>query len=149
MQGLNTQFLSGNLPFLFRLAQLHAQRVIKETAGDDRHGLTGLEMAMLILANDNPGISQKRLASCLFATPSVLVASIRKMELSKLLSKKKSEHDRRHYALTVTPAGAALAERLRQHSQAVQRQLTDKLSQAERRELVRLLDLLISDENPA
>lgn len=141
---LNTQFLLGNLPFLFRLAQLRSQRVIKETAGNDRHGLTGLEMAMLILANDNPGVSQKRLANSLGAPQSGLVAGIRKLEQLALLTKAKSVHDRRHYALVVTSAGAKLAGKLREHSKMVHHQLASNLTQAESQELTRLLNLLIN-----
>jgi MarR family transcriptional regulator, lower aerobic nicotinate degradation pathway regulator len=94
------------------------------------------------LADQGPA-SQADLGRRLWIDRSDLHALATELERDGLIARVRDERDRRRNVVTLTTAGRAAMKRLQKRIDAAQNALLDPLSDTERRELVRLLELAV------
>jgi len=92
-----------------------------------------------MLINNNADLSQAALAGAIGVERATLGEIIADMETKKWVGRHPSPEDKRSYALTLSSSGRRFVKKvmaaIEKHEQAV----TDKLTQKEQRELLRLL----------
>jgi MarR family transcriptional regulator, lower aerobic nicotinate degradation pathway regulator len=88
--------------------------------------------------------SQAELGRRLWIDRSDLHAILNELERDGLVARVRDEQDRRRNVVTLTAAGTAALKRLDKRVEDAQRALLEPLSDADRRELVRLLELLVA-----
>lgn len=126
----------------FLLAQLGAH-----AAARFAHRIAALELSpplagVLRLVAREPGISQRALARRLGAAPSRVVALVDELEGRELVSRRRSEKDRRVHELRLTPSGETVLSDLSAAAREHDEEITAALTDDERRELRRLLGRL-------
>lgn len=104
--------------------------------------LSPRDAGILRLVARNPAISQQTLAERLGTPPSRMVALIDSLETRRLVSRSRSEKDRRNYELNLTDEGQKALKQLRRISQEHEAALLESLSQEERNQLGELLEKL-------
>jgi len=75
-------------------------------------GLRSGAFSTLAMISANPGCSQNQLARSLGMDKSAVVAIIDELEARGLASRERGTHDRRRHALTLTPDGEAMIQRM-------------------------------------
>lgn len=105
-------------------------------------GLTPPSAGVLRLLARSPGISQRDLADRLGALPSRVVVLLDTLEARGLVTRRRSETDRRHHELALTEAGRALMGELREVATEHEASFVEVLSDREREQLGALLDKL-------
>jgi DNA-binding MarR family transcriptional regulator len=99
----------------------------------------GGTLSILILVELNPGVSQNELADALHLDSSKVAHLVGQLHGRGMVRKSPSPGDKRRQDLTLTPAGAALAEEIRRRSDERTALLGDCLNPSERAQLVALL----------
>lgn len=123
----------------FLLAQLGAhaaERFAERLASLD---LTPPLAGVLRFVARQPGISQRALARHLGAAPSRVVGLVDELENRGLVTRFRSEQDRRVHELRLTAEGESMLTELSALARAHDREITAALTADERRELRRLL----------
>lgn len=87
---------------------IHADLVVTLEA----FGLRTITFSALVMVVDNPGITQTQLAQGLCIERSNLVVVVDELETNDLIARNPMPSDRRAYALTATPAGQLLRDRV-------------------------------------
>ncbi len=105
-------------------------------------GLSRSDAGILRLVSRNPAISQQVLAQRLGTPPSRVVAFIDSLETRQLVSRSRSEKDRRNYELNLTEEGQKTLSQLRRISQEHEAALLEPLSAEESILLGKLLEKL-------
>jgi DNA-binding MarR family transcriptional regulator len=105
-------------------------------------GLTPPEAGVLRLLAREGGISQRALAERLGTAPSRVVVLVDGLEGKGLVSRRRSETDRRNHELHLTEAGETTLGRLRGVASAHEDDVLAGLTRAERDDLRRLLGKL-------
>lgn len=95
--------------------------------------------ASLLALGGGVTASQQELAETIAVSRTTMVKVAAGLAGAGLVERVRSEDDRRSYALTRTPAGAAAARRWRRHAEAVEAHVNAPFSAAERDELRELL----------
>jgi len=98
-------------PVLLRLAR----ELRKET---EQFGVTGRQVTLLWLVKRNPGLTLRALAEEEGISPPALSGHVDRLERAGLLSRVRSQVDRRRVGLEVTPAGERLLRRVRERRTA-------------------------------
>lgn len=129
------------LGYLVRRAQITVFQDFAERLADAE--ITPGQLGLLILIDNNAGISQTRLARAAGVERSTMGEVIEKLLARALIDRSPSPTDRRSYALTLSETGRAyldgLMPRVRAHEQAV----LAPLDEDEQAELMRLLGKLV------
>nr|WP_319249837.1 MarR family transcriptional regulator [uncultured Celeribacter sp.] len=102
-------------------------------------GLRMTSFSALAIIEENPDISQSRLAEALHIERSGVVVLVDELESAELIERGRVEGDRRQYALRVTPEGSAKWRAAEVAVQGHETALFEKLSEAERETLRALL----------
>lgn len=105
--------------------------------------LTPGQFAMLVLIHENPGLTQQTLAQRIGIDKSTLTLALNRLAERRLLRRVRSASDRRSNVLELTPTGTAHMRRMITFVKRHERRLLKRLSDAERRQLVGLLDKMI------
>jgi DNA-binding MarR family transcriptional regulator len=121
------------------LSQLGALGASKFAEATEPLGLTPRDAGVLRLLVQNPGISQRALADRLGAVPSRVVVLIDALEERGLVSRTRSETDRRNYQLHLTQQGQAVMRDLRGVASRHEAGLMAPLSDREQRDLHAIL----------
>jgi len=129
--------LGASIGFLLRMAQLRTFALFHERLAGQ--GLKPGEFSVLMIIDRNPGIRQGLLARRLMIKRAHMTKLVRSFEDRGLVARRIPEHDRRAVELTLTPAGSAFVAERAPLLAAYERDLPGMLGEAERRELVRLL----------
>lgn len=108
----------------------------------DGHGLRPAQFSALVLIDANPGRSQREIAAALGIQRPNFVAMMDGFERRGLARRRRSETDRRSHALELTAQGRALLARARDTVLEHEARITDRMTEAEKAELIRLLGLL-------
>ena len=126
----------------FLLSQLgaHSAEKYRELVG--ALGLTPSDAGILRLLSRNPSISQRELADRLGTVPSRVVVLIDSLESRQLVARTRSATDRRNYELSLTDAGSAAMQKLRDVSEQHERAVLGTLTSLEREQLHGLLSRL-------
>jgi DNA-binding MarR family transcriptional regulator len=96
--------LAGSIAFNLRRAHNMALQAFARELGP-RHGRAGRFTLMTLIA-ENPGISQTALGRASGLDISTLTPSLNDLVRRGLVRRRRLAHDRRLYALNITPAGA-------------------------------------------
>lgn len=102
--------------------------------------VTPVQGGILLLIEDNPGLSQIALARLMKIEPPSLIQALAPLIRVRLVERYRPAGDRRAFALHLSRAGRALAEQVRAGIAAQERDLLAGLDEAERRTLLALLD---------
>lgn len=129
--------LPGLLGYRLRLAQQAVFRDFAATVSDLPPGRVGI----LLLIEANPGVTQSRLAHAVGLDRSTLVGVLHALQARELLERRRGE-DRRTNGLWLTRRGRALLARLKRRIEVHEERVAARLSAAERRELLALLEKL-------
>ena len=101
--------------------------------------LRHVDFSILSLITHNPGITSRQLCGVLSILPPNLVGKISEMEKRELVSRRPHPQDGRALGLYLTEAGARLMVDAERTATMLEDDVTQKLSAAEKKTLVRLL----------
>ncbi len=102
-KSINMGFLDDSLGYQLRRAQL---AVFNDFAENCRSiGTSAGLFSIVTIVFNNPGLTQSAIAKALGIDRSAMVAAIDKLEAKGLIERRKTENDRRSYALFVTDQG--------------------------------------------
>lgn len=126
---------------LFRRAQqLHAAAWAREVST----AITSVQWATLDFLSRVPGASQRELCDELAVDRSTVADLVARLERNGLIERNSDAVDRRRNLLRLTTAGTAELEQLRPGVEHVEGILTSALTVEERRELRRLLHVVLA-----
>jgi DNA-binding MarR family transcriptional regulator len=129
--------LADLLGFHLRLASAAMARDFMDAVAET--GLTQKQAAILELVSANPGVSQVDLARTLGTDRATMMALVDRLTHRRLLSRRRSEADRRRQELVLTPAGEALLATSRRLIAAHERRFLKRFTAPERDRLVEML----------
>lgn len=135
--------LQGILGYQIAQAQLSTLDVFQQRIGKP-HDLRPVEFTILALVHHNPGVSARQLARALAVTPPNLTNWLERLERRGLVSRERSETDRRTQHVSTTPKGAKIARTAAESVIEGERATFDHLSPAERALLLELLHKVAS-----
>jgi DNA-binding MarR family transcriptional regulator len=138
-----TLLLEDYTGYLLRLAYTHANRTAAECFPDGPH--PRLFAVLSVLAEAGP-LSQQRLAERLRVNRTLMVGVADALEREGYVERRRDPADRRSYALHVTPAGLAALAAQEREALDVERQMTARLTDAERERLNALLRKLVKSD---
>jgi MarR family transcriptional regulator, lower aerobic nicotinate degradation pathway regulator len=123
------------------LARRGAALVGEALAGE---GVRRQHFAVLTSLAEQGAASQAAIGRRLWIDRSDLHALLNELERDGLLARVRDSEDRRRNVVTLTAAGKALLRRLDKRVDAAQTALLEPLSSTERREVIRLLERVVS-----
>ncbi len=136
-----SRFLDGLLGYRLRRAQVAAFRHFDDVvAAEDP--ITPGRLGTLLIVEENPGLSQSRLAEALGVDRSTLVGVVGELEARGLVTRTRSEADRRRYELVLTAEGERALARWKQRVRRHEDNFAKALSSEERKTLMELLSRL-------
>ncbi|MHB1477218.1 MAG: MarR family winged helix-turn-helix transcriptional regulator [Coriobacteriia bacterium] len=100
------------------------------------------QAACLLALSRGGGMSQSDLADALHVSRPTVTVMLQKLEAAGALERRTDEHDQRVTRLFLTPRGVELAGRMRMVHAEIINTTIGRLSEADQRELLRLLTLL-------
>jgi DNA-binding MarR family transcriptional regulator len=119
--------------------------IFLQSMGDS--GITPLQFGALQTVSNQPGIDQRSLARLIALDASTTGGVVDRLEARQWLERRSSPEDRRVRQLFLTPAGqAALAQAVPAMLQA-QEQILAPLTRRQRGEFMRMLHLLVTENN--
>jgi DNA-binding MarR family transcriptional regulator len=124
-----------------RLQQVAVALFMQESAAS---GVTPVQFAVLLTLSRQPGIDQRTLARAVSFDTSTIGGVIDRLEARGLLQRSLSPEDRRVRLLHLTPAGEALLAEVTPSVQRTQERILEPLPAAERKEFMRMLQVLIT-----
>ena len=127
-----------------RLVQLGSDASKRFAARVFELALSPADASVVRLVAYAPGLSQREVADRLGLQPSRLGSLVDALEVRALIKRTRSVSDRRLYELRLTPDGRALYARLAAVIDAHERDVASALSPYERRQLMALLDRLLT-----
>jgi DNA-binding MarR family transcriptional regulator len=131
--------LSSHLGYLLRRAQLWVfQDFIRTLAPLD---IRPAQYSVLIVIDENPGLSQATLAQALGIERARLVHLLDRLEGRKLLKRIASTVDRRSHALYLTSEGESLLRRVHALASQHEKRLAEKIGVSRYGQLVKLLSV--------
>lgn len=129
--------LSGLLGYRLRRAQQAVFRDFARSVHDISPGRAGV----LMLIEANPGVTQSRLAHAVGLDRSTMVGVLDHLEERAMIERRRGE-DRRTNGLWLTATGRALLATMKRRIASHERRVAARLSAAERKQLVALLEKL-------
>jgi DNA-binding MarR family transcriptional regulator len=103
-------------------------------------GLTPGQLALLVLVDKNPNITQQRLCEGIRVEKSTLVVRLHRLAERGLIQRVRSTEDRRQNGLRLTTKGTVALEAMLSFVARHERKIAAGLSTAERKQLIELLD---------
>jgi DNA-binding MarR family transcriptional regulator len=121
-----------------------AQAMVTTTGSFERHigqplALRKVEYSLLLLLRANGGTTPKRLGQALALNAPNLTQLLDRLEARGLIHRERSEADRRSHNIMLTEEGGALARTGAAAADAMEHELDERLSRAERLMLIELL----------
>lgn len=127
-----------------RLNQI-SQGLFQEEAG--ALGLTSVQFAALSMIRDVPGIDQARLSSLIAFDKTTVVKVLDRLEMRGLVTRERSEADRRSNELHITDEGAKLLRQVQPLLDRSERRIVAPLNTSEQRKFLELLSRLVQMNN--
>jgi DNA-binding MarR family transcriptional regulator len=134
---VDTTYLESLLGYNARRAALSIIEVFLQRMAV--YDLRPVDFSVLSLITHNPGITSKQLSSSLNILPPNLVALVNGLEKRAVISRRPHPHDGRAMGLHLTDAGLELMRQAEKTAQDLEVSSTARLSSAERKTLLRLL----------
>lgn len=129
--------LAGFIGFHLRLAQEASFLAFARRVRDFE--MRPGRFAVLALIGLNPGLSQTALGRAAGRDKSSLTPALNDLVRRALVKRERLRHDRRSYALSLTPKGEKLLEELMQHARAHDRELDEIVGLKHKDEFIRAL----------
>jgi DNA-binding MarR family transcriptional regulator len=123
-----------------RLQQISVQIFQKATAAFD---ISTVQYGALQVIEHRPGIDQSSLAQATDTDRTTIVRVVDRLSDAGLIRKESSPEDRRSNRLRITADGEQLLRDVYEHAEASQRTLLSPLTQIERSEFLRHLQVLV------
>jgi DNA-binding MarR family transcriptional regulator len=123
-----------------RLQQIAVALFMQESGST---AVTPVQFAVLQTLAGQPGIDQRTLARSVSFDTSTIGGVVDRLEARGLLTRSHSPGDRRVRLLELTAEGEALLDSLTPSMQRTQKRLLEPLSPAERKEFMRMMQLVI------
>ncbi len=140
MERVDARYLQSLVGFNARMAALKIiGQFVPRMAG---FGLRVVDFSILSLIHHNPGITSRQLCDTLNLLPPNLVGKIGGLERRGLLLRHPHPLDRRAQSLQLTAEGQALMREAEKAASQLEIEVSQALSAAERRTLIRLLQKL-------
>jgi len=127
---------------LIRRAHQVAVAIFMEETAD--YDVTPVQFAILNALLEDPGEDQVTLARKVAFDPATFGSVITRLEARGWVRREADAADRRRKLLWVTPEGAEAARRMKRSVGKVQQRILEPLAEAEREQLLALLDRLVS-----
>ena len=137
MEKIDTSYLESLLGYNARRAALTVIEVFLKRMSV--YDLRPVDFSVLSLITHNSGISSRQLCSALNILPPNLVGMINDLEKRELIIRKPHPSDGRVIGLHLTVAGSQLMKEAEQTAQELEDDAAAKLTAAERKTLMRLL----------
>jgi DNA-binding MarR family transcriptional regulator len=134
--------LGSLIGFNLRMAQLAVYDDFLR--GAPVRGLTPGQLAILVLIDRNPNTTQQRLSDWMGVEKSTLVVRLHRLAERDLIERVRSTEDRRQNGLRLTREGQAALKSMLAFIARHEREVTGKLTAAERKQLVVLLRKIAS-----
>lgn len=103
------------------------------------YGLRPVDFSVLSLIGHNPGITSRQLCATLNLQPPNLVGMINQLQTRELILRRPHPHDGRAMGLHLTPAGRKMMKQAEVTAFELEEAATARLSAAERKTLMQLL----------
>ena len=129
----------GALPALLGYRLRLAQQAVFRDFAASVHGLSPGRVGLLIYIDANPGVTQSRLAEAVDRDRSTMVGALDQLEARGLIERRRGD-DRRTNGLWLTRAGRGLLGRALRAIDRHERRIAARLSAAQKRQLLALLD---------
>jgi DNA-binding MarR family transcriptional regulator len=139
-------WLGGTIGFNLRIAQEASVRAYLRSVADS--GTLAWRFAILAFIDLNPGLTQAALARAVRRDTSSLTSVLDDLCDRKLVTRIRPNHDRRSYALRITPLGIKAMEELKAKVQAHERELDRLFTRDQRSTLIGMLRQIASDLSP-
>ena len=123
--------------YMLKGVQAAMRARLDETLADK--GITTPQYTALTTLEHESGISNAEIARLSFVTPQTMLRIIENLEQAGLVTRQPHPTHGRVVQLALTPAGRKLVARCHESVLAVEEQLVSRLSRAERRQLVEIL----------
>jgi len=130
--------------YIRRLHQISVAIFLQET---EAHGVTPVQYAALQTVNNEPGIDQRTLAGAIGLDTSTVAGVVDRLEARGLLLRNASTEDRRVRQLTLTDEGRQLLRETIPSMLRAQQLILQPLPKAEQAEFMRMLRLLVDQNN--
>jgi DNA-binding MarR family transcriptional regulator len=106
--------------------------------------LRRLDFTLLMLVAANPGVTQRQLSLALDVSAPRLTLVFDKLEERELITRTRSEDDRRKQYIALTRKGAALVKKADHIAEGMEKELLGHLTEVERSALFQLLEKVAS-----
>ncbi|MBV8617225.1 MAG: winged helix-turn-helix transcriptional regulator [Curvibacter sp.] len=136
-EGVDTRYLETLMGYNARRAALAIIEVFMERMSV--YGLKVVDFSVLSLVAHNPGITSRQLCANLDILPPNLVGIIASMDRRGLIERRPHPSDGRAVGLHLTPSGLTMMKDAEQTAADLEIEATSRLSPAERKTLIRLL----------
>ena len=113
-----------------------------------KYQLRPVDYTILTLLKSNPNINQKRLGQAINVSPPNMATVLDRLETRKLLTRQRNPMDKRAQTLVLTAEGLSMCTKVEKTLGELDRDATAALSEAERVELVRLLQKTFMPDQP-
>jgi DNA-binding MarR family transcriptional regulator len=134
---IDTHHLENFIGYMIRRAQLAVFQAYREETAD--MDITTAEFSVMLLARDNPGLSQGALSETLGVEHSRMVVLIDDLERRGLVTRIASTMDRRMRVIYLTPEGRKLLGKLNRRVVAYDRRIVKRLRGDDKETLLRML----------
>ena len=134
---VNTEYLESLVGYNARRAALVIIELFLQRMAV--YDLRPVDFSVISLIVHNPGITSRQLCAALGILPPNLVGMVNELEKRGLIAKRPHPSDGRATGLHPTPAGLALQEKAEKTALELEVQATTRLTVAERKTLIRLL----------
>jgi DNA-binding MarR family transcriptional regulator len=136
-------WLGGTIGFNLRIAQEASVRAYLRSVADT--GTLPWRFAILALIDQNPGLTQVALARAVRRDTSSLTSALDDLCNQGLVTRIRPEHDRRSYALRITPLGTRAMDDLKAKVRAHERELDRLFTRDQRAQLIEMLRQIASN----
>jgi DNA-binding MarR family transcriptional regulator len=123
----------------YNLRRAHGVQRQRFSAVFAPHSIRPVQLSILGLIHDNPGLKQSELGRALDIKRANIVTLIAELERRKLITRRQSPTDRRAQVLQLTPAGNKLTRELLELHAKLENDLAECFGPRERDQLLRLL----------
>jgi DNA-binding MarR family transcriptional regulator len=131
--------------FHLRMAQIASFQAFARQS--ESVGMRPGRFAVLVLINENPGISQTELSRANGRDKSTLTPVLNDLVRRGLVARTRTPHDRRTYRLTLTPAGEAMLRDLTACARRHEKELDRVIGMRDRAKFLRILRKLMTELN--
>ena len=141
-QPLDQEMLLSLVGYNCRRAYLSIMPLFHERMSE--YDLRAVDFSVLSLLHANPNITQKRLSNAINVSPPNLAILLDRLEARGLLLRQRNPLDKRSQTLILTPGGEKMAGQAEQTVSKLEAEATSALSNAERQQLLVLLQKIFT-----